>query len=107
MTDCKEGKGTDLEGSPCFAIAAILIAALNTPAVLLADFLNQERGLARRAGFGHRAIPEGEFTLGIITACEKRAAFARPLLHEVTAAIRLRTLDAERQRLGRLTLRIA
>lgn len=105
--DCKGGEGNYLESSPCFAVAAVLIAALDASAVLLADFLNQKRGLAGRASFGYRAIPEGKFTLGIITAGKKRPAFARPLLHKITTAIWLRTFDAESHRLGRLTLGIA
>jgi len=56
---------------PGFAVATILIAALDASAVLLADFLYQERGLARRARFGHGAIPESKLTLGVITAREK------------------------------------
>lgn len=43
--------------SPGFAVAAVLVAALNAPTILLADFFDQERGLARGAGFWDRTVP--------------------------------------------------
>src|SRR5574338_1331311 len=95
------------ESSPCFAVAAILVAALYASAFLLADFFNQKWRLARWTGFGYGTIPKGKFTFGIITTREKRAAFARSLLDEIAAAVGLRTFDAKSKRFGRLTLRIA
>ncbi|MBX3347310.1 MAG: hypothetical protein KF747_01075, partial [Nitrospira sp.] len=49
-------------------IATVLIAALHAPAVLFADFLDQERRLAGGAGLGDRTIPQRIFALRIVTA---------------------------------------
>lgn len=67
----KESKETDLESLPGFPVTTVLIAALDAAAVLLADLLDQERRLTGGASLWNRAIPEGKFTLGIITAREK------------------------------------
>ena len=68
---CTELNGNHHESSPCFAIAAILVAALYASAFLLADFFNQKWRLARWTSLGYGTIPNGKFTFGIITACEK------------------------------------
>ena len=68
LIDRKEANGRIWDCLPCFAIAALFIAALHAPAVLFTDFFHQEWGLASGTDFWHRAIPESVFALGIITA---------------------------------------
>ena len=90
----------------CFSISTFLIAALNAAPGLLAHFFNEERCLARRAGFWNRTIPEGKFALRIPAACVKRTPLSRALLNQVSTAPGLGTLDAEGKWLRGLALRI-
>src|SRR6185436_3603949 len=97
------GTRSNLSG---FAVAALLAAALNATADLLADFFDEERGAAGWAGLVDRTIPQGIFAGGILTAGKERTSFSRALLHEVSATAWLGTLHTQRKRLGGFALRI-
>lgn len=75
-----------------FAVAAVFIAALDAPPRLLADFLDEERSLAGRAGFIHRTIPERIFAFRIPATRVKGTALAGAFLDEIAATIGLWTL---------------
>ena len=61
----EDGAGLSLS---CFAVAAFFATALDAAANLLADFLDEERGAAGRAGLVDRTIPQGIFARRILTA---------------------------------------
>jgi hypothetical protein len=73
---------------------------------LLADFFNQEWGLARRTGLIDRAIPQRILALGIVAAGKEGPSFFRALLNEISSTVRLRTFHAKRERLGGFTFGI-
>src|SRR4029453_1119370 len=73
------------------------------------DALHQEGGVAVRAGLGDRSIPDHEVAalLGVVGAAVEGAALPRPLLGQVTTAVRPGTVDADRDRHRGLALRVA
>ena len=104
LNDLWENEREGLVTSSRLTIATVLIAALHAPAVLFADFLYKERRLASGAGLGDRTIPQRIFAFRIVTAGKERSALLRSLLHQITAAIGLRTLDAQGQGFRGFTL---
>ena len=79
---------------PCFAVATLFTAALDTAANLFAHFFNEKRGSTGRTGLVDRAIPQGIFARRILTAGKEGTAFSRALLDEVTTTAWLGTLHA-------------
>lgn len=66
--DMEEGEYAEKQYLPgtgmlaCLAVAALFVTALHASPGLLADFLDQERRLARWTGFWHGTIPQRIFT---------------------------------------------
>lgn len=71
------------------AIPTFLVAALDTPACLLADFFDQEGRLTGRAGLIDGTIPERILTFRIVSAGEERSPLLGTLLNEVSSTVRL------------------
>ncbi len=56
---------------PCFAVATLFTAALNTSANLLAHFFDEEWSAACRANLVDGAVPQGIFARRILAAGKK------------------------------------
>src|SRR5207249_1293465 len=96
---CHRELDLPLEVTP-LARAAADDAALQRP-------LGDEGGPALRARLGHRPPPDDELAVRVGGAAEEGAALARAALDQLSRAAGLGARDAERDRLGRLALRIA
>ena len=88
------------EASARFFVPTFFVAALHAGPCLLTIFFDKERGVAIRAWFIHRTIPDGELAPGIITTRIEGTPLLRALLSQISAV--LRAFDAERNGFGRL-----
>ncbi len=91
---------------PCFAVTTFFASALDTSTDLFADFLDEKRSAAGRAGLVDWAIPQSILARRILTAGKERTAFSRALLDEVTATTWLGALHTQRERLSGLAFRV-
>src|SRR5690349_14112294 len=86
---------------------AFVLARAAADGTILEHALGDERSPALRARLVDRPLPDHELAIRICGAAEERAALARAALDNLPGAAGLRARDAERDRLGRLALRVA